>query len=288
MTLTPRKVIPIDQIEIRKDRARSLDEAWAEVLAGLIDDVGLKQPIEIRKTDDGYCLIAGLHRIAAFNLLYNQKATSGQPKNGFDKIPAFIIEAKTDQEAAEFKLHEVIENLARRELNVLDRAAHLFEMKRAYEILHPEAKNGQYGGRGSKKNESGILSFSKKAAQSTGFDERSIQRAVKIHKNITPTIRSRIESTWLADHQAGLLGLADVGAKQQKKICDLLFSDPPKAANVKDAITLINAGRLLSHTERKFNSINTALAGLKEDQLDHVFEAHAAQIMGWLKRSGRG
>ena len=119
--------LPLASIEVGSDRARDLDPAWAEGLAGSIDTQGLIQPIVVRPLDGRYGLVAGLHRLEAFRLL------------GRETIPAVLHALFTADEA---KLAEVMENLARNELIALDRCHHLFELKQVWERLHPDFANG--------------------------------------------------------------------------------------------------------------------------------------------------
>ncbi|TWI29424.1 ParB/RepB/Spo0J family partition protein [Paracoccus sulfuroxidans] len=84
--------LPLTSIEVGNDRARDLDPAWVDGLVGSIQLQGLMQPIVVRPHGDGYRLVAGLHRLHAFQSL------------GRDTIPATLAEADTDDGA---KLAEV-------------------------------------------------------------------------------------------------------------------------------------------------------------------------------------
>ena len=68
---------------------------------------GIIQPITVRETDDGYELIAGERRLRAVSEL------------GFDRVPAYILEVKSDREMIELSL---IENIQRENLNPIDEA----------------------------------------------------------------------------------------------------------------------------------------------------------------------
>ncbi|SDH89442.1 ParB N-terminal domain-containing protein, partial [Roseospirillum parvum] len=176
------------------DRLRAVDEAYAHLLAENIAEVGcLRQPIEVRRlTAKTYRLIAGAHRLRAAELL------------GWSDIPAFVYQGS--DEAA--RLREIDENLVRHELNPLDRAVFLAQRKEVYERLHPEAKHGAQGGRGSKRNENDIMSFSKDTAERCGLTDRTIQRAVSIATGLAPDVRRALVGTPLARAQKELLDLA--------------------------------------------------------------------------------
>ncbi len=146
--------VPLAEIDIPEDRARSFDPAEAQALAFVIAASGLQHPVRIRLAGNRFVLIAGRKRLEAFRLL------------GWETIPATVSTAATDDQA---RLEEVMENLGRVELTKLDRCQHLYELKQVYERLHPETKNGANGGVGSKRNENEIFAFSLDAAEKVGL-----------------------------------------------------------------------------------------------------------------------
>jgi ParB family chromosome partitioning protein len=85
---------------------KHFDEQSLEALAASIRTAGLMQPIVVRRTGDGYELVAGERRLRAA-----QRA-------GLETIPAIVREAD-DREMAELAL---IENLQREDLNPIERA----------------------------------------------------------------------------------------------------------------------------------------------------------------------
>lgn len=81
----------IDQDYIRRDRLCEDPEAMSELLAS-IRLHGLKAPIEVAETDEGYGLISGFRRLLAFRQL---AATDPE----FAKIPAFVRSAGASETA---------------------------------------------------------------------------------------------------------------------------------------------------------------------------------------------
>jgi len=81
----------IDADYIRRARLVDDEEAMAELLDSLRVH-GLRTPIEVTKTDEGYGLISGYRRLEAFRRL-----AGSDPR--FSSIPAFIREAGTGQGA---------------------------------------------------------------------------------------------------------------------------------------------------------------------------------------------
>lgn len=293
--------IKLSDIDIPEDRARDLDMDWAQALASMIAAQGLINPITVRMVEGRPRLVAGLHRYTGVGLL--EWAT----------IPARISNASTDDDA---RLEEVMENLGRNELKALDRCHHLYELKQVYERLHPETKNGANGGVGGKRNENEIFAFSLDVAEKIGLSRRSIELAVKIWKDLAAASRQRCAGTWLANHQAGLKLLSEQPHAEQAKILDLLFSSPPKATSVQDAMTILANGSTKTATEKKVETVKNTLKALPEavvasvvderlaemrqsidvlskffakladDELDKVVEQHEARIVASLKRRG--
>ncbi len=255
------------------DRSRDVDEAWVEVLMPMIKSHGLINPITVWMDGDDCHLVAGLTRITAVDRL------------GYKTIPVNLSEATSFEEA---KILEVAENIGRNELNAFDRSRHLYDLIAANEKLHPEMKKG-----GDKQTDEGrenltaILAVRSEIAEQVGLSERAVRRDVAIWKGLTPASRTAVKTTWLARHQAGLQQLSAEAPKVQKKICDLLFCEKPKASNVTDALIIINKIRVPTHIEKKFSSINKALESLTENQLDNIFSAHEAKITAWIERRGK-
>lgn len=81
----------IDQDFIRRDRLVDDEEAMAELEASIAAN-GLRAPIEVSKTAQGYGLISGFRRLRAFRRLAAQEAQ-------FAEIPAFVRAADAGQEA---------------------------------------------------------------------------------------------------------------------------------------------------------------------------------------------
>jgi len=264
--------LSIAEIDIPADRSRELDNDWVEALAGMITETGLINPITVAPAGARYRLISGLHRLSAFILLDR------------DEIPCRISTAETDDAA---KLEEIVENIGRNELNALDRAHHLYDLKRVYERLHPEAKHGGDRKSADAKNQNEIFAFSKAAADTTGLGRRSIELSVAIWKGLSVASRQRCARSWIASHQSSLQQLSSLTHPIQAKVLDILLADEPQATTVGDALAILKDGRLLTHVEKKFGAINKKLSGLKDEELDVVLAFHEERILAWLKRTGR-
>ena len=212
------------------ERLRPVDEDHVEVIAGMINEVGLQHPIEVWLPDGElkYHLIAGGHRLAAVKLL------------DLGSIDVKVLEPDTDEPTLEAQYREAIENLGRHDLNALDRAATLVRFKTLYEGLHPEAKRGQFGGRGGKKNETAILAVSKIAAENTGISERTFRRAVNFYYGIEAGVRARLAGAWIAKEQTQLVALSKLNHERQAQVADILLDDTNEVTRVNEANGLID------------------------------------------------
>ncbi len=100
--------LPLDQIDSNPFQPRhDFDEAEIAALAENMRSHGLLQPVAVRRAGDRYQLIAGERRLRA------------AAKAGWSDIPVRLIEAD-DRQVAELA---IVENLQRKDLNPLEKAA---------------------------------------------------------------------------------------------------------------------------------------------------------------------
>lgn len=277
--------LPLDQITVPDNRARDLDPAWAEALAGLVRAQGLTNPITVRHMGDHYALVTGLHRLEAFRLL------------GGDAIPAQLSPAQTDDEA---RLEEVMENLGRNELIALDRCHHLYELKQVYERMYPETKNGgdhgnQHTGGRTKSFRSAmddgeptaIFGFAKVTADKVGLSERAIQIAVSIWSKLTPETREALRGTRIATKQSDLKLLAAQDTRMQQRIMDLIGLPDTEIDSVQDALDALGRDNAVSDVERKFNAIGKVFSALTDNYFDRIIADNEERIIASLRYRGR-
>ncbi|QCM10880.1 chromosome partitioning protein ParB [Agrobacterium tumefaciens] len=308
--------IPLSEIDIPENRARSFDPDEAKALAFIIASSGLQHPIRVRTVGNRFRLVAGRKRLEAFRILE------------WEAIPSTVSTAETDDDA---RLEEVMENLGRYDLNKLDRCQHLYELKQVYERLHPQVKNGgdrgnqHTGGRTqilrSATEGDEVFGFAAAMAEKIGMSRRSIELAVEIWTGLTPESRQRLAGTRLANHQSGLKELSEQSPVAQAAVLDLLFSDPPNATTVSEAVTIFRKGTVLTPAEKKLETVkrtlqslpapvadaavsaqvdarlaemkkniailSKVLGDLKDDELDSVIDHHEDRVIASLKRRGR-
>jgi ParB family chromosome partitioning protein len=219
----------LDRI-VMGERLRAIDPDWVAALAQMIAKSGLEHPIVVARMENDlrYRLVAGAHRLAAHRLLDR------------DLIEARVAIPETDKPELEFRLAEIAENVGRRELSALDRAAHLAEMKRVHEELYPDTKRGVAGGKARQGTASEIVAVAADAAARIGLSSRTFFAAVALWNGLAPDTRARLRGTRLADHGAELVRLSKLDHARQAQVLDLLLSDPPRARRVEQAVAIID------------------------------------------------
>jgi ParB family chromosome partitioning protein len=215
--------IRVDSIKVGK-RMRPLGDI--DALIASIREVGLLTPIVVTR---GRRLISGLHRLAAFKAL------------GRRTIPAIVLAVSRD----EAQLREIDENLARKDLSLLERAEHLRCRKGIYERLHPETRKGGDRGNqhsGGKKSQNDNLAFSHSAATFTGQSSRTVQRLVRIANILTPETRRLLRGTDWANNQRTLLKLCKLPPDMQESVARKLAGGESK--EIYNAIDKVHRDRL--------------------------------------------
>jgi ParB family chromosome partitioning protein len=101
---------------------RDVDQAEIDSLADSLLEHGLLQPIVVRKQGERYQLIAGERRLRA------------AIKAGWPEVPTYIREAD-DRQVAELA---IVENLQRRDLNALEKAASFRQYLERYQCTQEE------------------------------------------------------------------------------------------------------------------------------------------------------
>lgn len=265
--------LPIARIVVKDDRARGLDPAWAEGLAAIIAEQGLQQPIRVREMEGHWRLVAGLHRLEAHRLLDRET------------IPAILSQAASDEDA---RLEEVMENLGRYDLIALDRCRHLFELKEAWEAKYPQTRAGVAGGKARHGAANEMFSFAAGTAEKIGLNQRTIQLAVKIYRDLYPAVRARLHGTPLAHKQTELKALAELGPNQQVRALDaILDPDLPEVGNVAQALEYLKHGTMPNPLERRFEVASRSFGALDDVTFDHVLAAHEARVIESLRRRNR-
>ena len=115
--------IPLDKISRNKNQPRkNFSEDSLASLGAAIKERGQLIPIIVRKTEEGYELIAGERRWRAMQAVRE------------DVIQAIVMEA-TDQESA---VIAIVENVQREQLNAIEEAEALEKLRNEYQMTHDD------------------------------------------------------------------------------------------------------------------------------------------------------
>jgi ParB family chromosome partitioning protein len=217
--------VPLADIVVGK-RLRDVDTDYVHLLAEsirahIVDGKPCPvPPMLCARRGQKFRLVAGAHRHGAWQEI------------GARDVEIMLVEGNDLQ----LKLIEIDENLCRRELNELDRAAFLAERQAVWEELHPETKHG--GDRKSDEFRVANLAsrFSRETAEKLGLSERTIRRAVARHRKIDGETRAIIKATWIADSGVNLDALARLSPGEQKRVVKLMLREKEPLPSVGAAL----------------------------------------------------
>lgn len=266
-----------------KDRLRDLDPDWVKGLAVSMAQIGLRQPILVGRSGGKHPLIAGLHRLEAAKLL------------GWTEIEGIVC----DDNEQRRRVVEIDENLMRRELSALDRDAFLAERHALYLQEHPETAGGKAGAvarwAGLPTNYANEkISFASDAAEKLGISRRSVELAIKRHKGLSPAVRSRVATTWLADHASALSAIARRPKGEQLDIVRAMLRDEKPCRTVADALVDLKIVKRSTDKVTKLGSLTAAWSKASTDDQDQFLRDRIAALPGrrrnalcrWLVESG--
>ena len=237
------------------ERLRAVDADWVKGLALSIEALGLQSAIVVGPPDDKgqHRLIAGAHRLAACQLL------------GWIEIPATI--ARVNQ--IERRLIEISENLHRRDLSVIDRAASLAEWQHNYEALHPMTKRaakarhhkglrllGNYF-----HTETGEPRFDLEAAEKMRMSDRHVRNYLRFYRGLLPELLPALAASRFADRYSELARIARLNGGEQRQVVAALLRAEAPARSVHAALEEIRpARRPATRSEAKFQALMAAWA----------------------------
>lgn len=264
--------IEIGLIDVPAGR-RKLSADWVETLADLFGEQGQQVAIEVVAADGRFRLIYGGHRLAAAKRL------------GWSRIGAVVKKPEDFASAAEIKLREITENLARRQLSVLDKAVDIASWREAYEAANGAVTRGrkklsQVATNTEDQAEAFAASFSEAARKALGVNRDAVSRAMRI-AGIAAQVRDQIALHPIADNQSELLLLAVEPVERQEQIADLLTSGPVPLSTVTEAIALIDRLPKPARLE-SWERLSDAFSRMKDRDQDRFFALHEVAIRRWI------
>lgn len=267
--------ILISSIIVPKGR-RKLDPDWVRTIADSYLEEGQLSEIEVVGTEQASTLIYGGHRLAAAIVV------------GWNVIDAVVRTVDEVATEARRKQREIAENLIRRKLSVLDKAADIAAWRDIYEAAHGAVRRGRPSKLGQVDPISDAAtdrfteSFSEAACRALSVDRNAVKRALRIAA-IVPSARERLALHPIADVQSELLQLAAEPAPRQERISRMLAGEAEIGADtVAEAIALID--RLPKPTVAPaWQKVADRFATLKEADQDRFFALHEAAILRWQR-----
>lgn len=235
-------LLPVAEVEIGK-RLRPVDETWAEALGQIMQVEGQKTSIEVCRLPghSNWTLVAGAHRL------------TGAKAVGITYIRAIVVEA----DPAERLSREISENLWRRGLDPVDRAAFIAELV----TLHKQ-RNGidpEQDGRAtsaairwqkqlqSEADDATITmnvayGWSDEIGEKLGLSAVSIRRDLLLHRRLSPSVLYQLRTCFfggahpILKNATQLRALAKLSERQQETVVGLLIADSAKTVTEARAI----------------------------------------------------
>ncbi|MGB3834439.1 MAG: ParB N-terminal domain-containing protein [Mesorhizobium sp.] len=274
--------IPVDLIDVPEER-RTPDPDWVAALAETIDRHGQRTPIEVVASGSRFRLVIGVARLAACK------------RAGIAEIAAAIHPEGSFADVALERLAIIAENFIRRNLTVLERALYVADWRSIYEAAQGEVRPGR-----KKSSQRETISetdpnmraaavfsagFSEAAQRALGLTRPTVYRLLKI-ASLDELARARLAATSIADSQADLYALAGVDIDIRGRALDLLFSPPPQAATVADALTLAEGKRLKTPAEKLYAATDSNWSRLSNAAREMFFDQHEEQVRAHAKKRG--
>lgn len=283
--------IKINEIKINPGRREASAESIEE-LARSISEIGLLNPITI---DQEHTLIAGLHRLEAAKRL------------GWTEIECTV----TGLEGLQAELAEIDENMVRSELSAVEYGAVLLRRKEIYEALHPETRatydggsfrGNQHCGEVNDKMSATSKSFARDTADRLGVTARTVERYVRMMKNLTPDARLILCGSDVKLTQRAATKLSQLTPDQQKEAASMLVSHAiqsvdeylaklPEDAEISESEDIDpTPERPLCLPSKCFTTTAESVADLKNPDKDRsaTTDSFLAQITYYIERFQRG
>jgi ParB family transcriptional regulator, chromosome partitioning protein len=259
------------------DRLRPANKEQVAFIAASIEQSGLEQPMAVRRAGEGYKLVIGKHRLDAVKQLGWTELVVGEH---------VIIVTRDDFES---RISEINENLARHELNALDRAVFLAARAKLYE----EQGATRWGGdRRSKKvsehkgninRQSLPLGFGDRLTPEiedrVGLSDRAKRLAVQIGKNLNKAAIEAVRGTMVEDNQQELLALSELDADKQVSVAKQIKAGTSKTV-LQAKIALKIEHKRTADPDKKFAALLMAwLPKISERALKDAKKAVLTEVM---------
>jgi ParB-like chromosome segregation protein Spo0J len=220
--------IRVDQIEVdEKNRLRPIDRVWAEALGTIMAREGQRSPIEV-------CRLPGRER---WTLVTGGHRTIGAASAGIQYLKAIIVGA----DRQERRMREVSENLWRKGLEPIDRAAFVAELVTLHKLragIDP-GKDGRAASAQARwqkvlKNEANdanvtmtvVYGWADEIGEQLGLSRSSIERDLLLYRRLPAGLIERLRTARhaVASNATQLRALAKLDEREQREVVGLLLA----------------------------------------------------------------
>lgn len=232
--------IPIERITPNPNQPRAVfdDDSIAE-LAQSIEQVGLIQPLLVRRSGDSYELVAGERRLRALKLLGRRLATC-------------VVQDEVEEESS--AMMALIENLQREDLHYLEEARSYETLLTTYNLTQEELAARLGRSQSSIANKLRILRLDpavKESMVAAGFSERHARALLKLRE---PDQQLKI----IERASAKRLSVKET-EKLVEKTLDRLYDEHADGAKPRPIMV-----RMVKDYRLFMNTVNSAVAQLRE------------------------
>lgn len=263
-------LIPTRDIELG-ERLRAVDPVWAEALGQLMARDGQQTPIEVCRLPGRtfWTVVAGGHRYEA--------ARSA----GLDYLRAIVVSANRDER----RLREVNENLWRKDLDPLDRAAFMAEavliQKRRAGVtddarrtasvpaIHAQAIAAEADA--TLEIISNVYGWSEEVGEHLGFTGRTIRNDLYLYRRLAPSLVARLRDARhpVARNATQLRALAKLDPKLQANVVDSLLGAHRRApcGTVAAAVKQLQPGTAAHRTDADSKRLSAFLGAFRRMSL---------------------
>lgn len=284
------EILEIDVAEISVgERLRPVDLDWAQALAGIIRAEGQRTPIEVCRLPGrrGFTLVSGAHRLEAIKSLC------------WLHVRAIVVDA----DKADRRAREVSENLWRKGLDPVDRAAFVAEL---YELLRAKsgvaaATEGRVVSANARWEKAAkadatdasvtmtlAYGWADGVAEKVGISRETVYRDLALFRRLQPSVAAILRGHPIFNNSGQMRALAKLEGLQQRVVAEMIAAGT--ARSVADALAVSGQKTTYSPEQKRFNSIIGTLArmgaGERQVMLDEIAGRYTQASRRALAKAG--
>ncbi len=248
-------LLPVADIEIG-ERLREIDEVWAQALGAVMVREGQQTAIEVCRLPgrSGWTLVAGAHRL------------TGARHVGMEWIEARVVSSSADHR----RLREASENLWRKGLDPLARAAHVAELTRLHKLRAgiDVARDGRAVSAAVRWQKAvsdeaddatatiaSAYGWSEQVGAEIGISARTVRDDLMLYRRIPAGLIASLRAVRspILLNAAQLKALAKLEEAEQHRVVELLIADTPEqpCRTVTDALGRLRPSKPVPDAETK-------------------------------------